>query len=213
MEQRLQQKHSEIMSIGKSTTRRTFLAGTVAVASLGMLGVAGGDEHNGSSTACLWCGPDEPAVDRGNHAWINTGNTPATLHVRFDHEDAFGGNVLGGLERTKFDVRQADLGGNDLETYSVFSMPTDAEIDIWQSQTGILDGGGGDVYLDVYNAADDTVLFEHGHDEHGNTVQFGDPIDSLEIDNGDEIQLRARNDSGGSVTFSGWIAWSFRHLE
>lgn len=201
------------MSTETSAKRRTFIAGTVAVASLGMLGVAGGDEHDSSSTACLWCGPDEPDVDTGNHAWINTGNTPATLHVRFNHEDEFGTNVLGGLERTKFDVRQADLGGNAVEVYSVFSMPVDSEIDIWQSQTGILDGGAGDIYLDVYNDDEDAVLYEHGHDEHGNTVAFGDPIESLEINNGDEIQLRARNDSGGSVTFSGWISWSFRHLE
>lgn len=115
-------------------------------------------------------------------------------------------------DRLQFRAPTASLGGNSSDVEDVITMPDAMDIDIWQAHVGIVGGSSSDVYLDIYDADAGTVLFEHGHSAHGNEIVFGDPIDVLSVSSGTTIQFRRRNDSGGSVEFSGWLVWSFQEV-
>ena len=72
-----------------SVERRTFLAGTLSVAGLAAMGVSM-SQPDISQRACVWCGPDQPDVNGGNHVWIDTSTQPSPFYVRFQGDAEWG---------------------------------------------------------------------------------------------------------------------------
>lgn len=115
-------------------------------------------------------------------------------------------------DRSKFSVDQHDVGSQTTEIVNSFAMPINIEIDVWQSQIDVVSGSNEDVQLDIRDATAGEVLYSHNYGDHGNEVDFGDPITVEEVPDGNTVELRIDNAESSTISVSGWILWSFQEV-
>lgn len=126
----------------------------------------------------------------------------------YDGEKWFSG------DRTRIS-RRMEMGGNSQAVVEGFRLPSEMELDVWQAQCMNVDrNAGGDdsgLFIDVYSPERGEVLYEYSAFEQDGVIALGNPLATVGQDS-DLLQIRLRNETGGSVTVTGFLLTSLQSV-